>query len=77
MKTDTPLLPKLIEYNFNFYGRDITLYLKPLELMTGYILNSGVFYEVNNLVHIYNKFPKCGTIVDAGANQGNHATFFS
>lgn len=47
------------------------------ELVSSVIINSNNFFEINFLEFVKNNFNKQKTILDIGANIGNHSLFFS
>ena len=66
---------------FNHRGKDISMNLREMlkheqDYITFHIVASQTFYEVNLLDHIADNHPKHKTIIEVGANIGNHTKFF-
>jgi FkbM family methyltransferase len=55
----------------------INLHENENEVVSLTIRNSNTFFEVGFLEFVKNNFPKHKTIIDIGANIGNHSLFFS
>lgn len=58
-------------------GRNFSLKCHPNDYLTKVIQETGSFYEVAVLETLRRNFPRQGTIIDIGANVGNHALFFA
>ena len=63
--------------DIHYLGEKTTLYLHDNEAISAIIEQSGTFYEAEILHFLKQNFPKQRTIIDVGANIGNHALFFS
>lgn len=48
---------------------------EPSEYISSY-LNKGIFYEEPLLTYLEDKYPNLKSVVDVGANVGNHSAFF-
>jgi FkbM family methyltransferase len=63
--------------SFDHNGKHIKINIfNDKEFISSNILNDKKFYEVQMLDQIAQHYPKHGTIVDAGANIGNHTVYF-
>lgn len=58
-------------------NKKITINLHENEIVSSIINSSGGFFETKFLEFVRNNFQKQKTIVDIGANIGNHSLFFS
>ncbi len=56
--------------------KTVVLQCHAQDYLTEEIKHSGTYYELPILETIRRNFPRHGTIIDAGANIGNHAAFF-
>jgi FkbM family methyltransferase len=63
--------------SINYFGDSSTLYVHDNEAISAIIEQSKTFYEVDILHFIKQNFKSQHTVVDVGANIGNHALFFS
>lgn len=65
------------EYEVKYQGKTYQMYgHEPTEYISSY-LNKGVFYEEPLLSYIYKTYPNLKTVIDIGANIGNHTVFFN
>jgi protein O-GlcNAc transferase len=65
--------------NFNFHGKEVSLELHPAgqDLISDIIRDRKTFFEEALLVHTAKRHPYHGTIIDVGANIGNHTVFYA
>ncbi len=65
-------------FTFNHHGRDFTIWVnEPADAIQEMIVRSRDFYEVDLLQFLQSMLPPSSTIVDVGANIGNHTIYFS
>lgn len=65
-------------YDFNYNGMNIKFYLPYLnDWIQNIIYNSRNFYEIGMLEDIRKRIGRNKTIIDVGANIGNHTIYFS
>lgn len=66
---------KTVPISFEYAGQPVLMHGFAGDHIAKSIMNSGDFYESEMLTHIADLQPT-GTIVDVGANIGNHTVFF-
>ena len=65
-----------MKYTVTFDGRESTIYgYEPAEYVSSY-LERGTFYEEPLLKYLANRYSGIRSVVDVGANIGNHSVFF-
>lgn len=67
----------LFTHSRGFSVRGINLCLHEHEQLSNHIRRENDFFEANILDYIKEKYPVQKTIVDAGANIGNHTSYFA
>lgn len=60
-----------------YLNKKITFNLHENEIVSSSIISSKNFFEIGFLEFVRNNYPKQKTILDIGANIGNHSLFFS
>lgn len=67
----------LATVKFNGKTYPVYCYGKSMDEYISAFIHSGVFYEEPLLKYILNNYPSIKTVIDVGANIGNHSAFFS
>jgi protein O-GlcNAc transferase len=66
-----------MKVNINYSNRIIPIEIYANEHISNIIKNTNSFYEIKFLQYVSQNHNKHGTIIDIGANIGNHSLFFS
>lgn len=64
------------QVSFKYNNKPIDLWIHDDEYISNVIAERGAFYEADILEQLRRHFPKQNTMVDAGANIGNHSVYF-
>jgi protein O-GlcNAc transferase len=67
-----------LKFQFEAHGKGIEMYLHDkVDTISTDIISNKTFFEHKVLTYIAQKYPINGTILDIGANIGNHSLFFA
>ena len=66
-----------MKVNINYANVNIPIEIYADEHISNIIKNTNSFYEIKFLEYISQNYNKHNTIIDIGANIGNHSLFFS
>ncbi len=68
---------RIVAVNWRGHETLFHLPLKESDWIQNIMFRSGEFYEVHDLITLQELIGPCDTVIDVGANIGNHALFFA